>query len=53
MLWLVTGVHSVNVILAIAIGGLNLILYANDAAVMTAGVIGGINDLLTNWAGSR
>ena len=45
--------HAVA-ILAIAIGALNLILYANDAAAMTAGVTGEMNnDIFINWIGSR
>ena len=40
-------------ILAIAIGALHSTLYANDAAMKIAGVIGEINDILTNWIGSR
>ena len=43
----------VVVILVIAIGALNLILYAKDAAAMTAGVTGEINsDIFINWIGS-
>jgi hypothetical protein len=42
--------HAVA-ILVIAIGELP---YVSDAAVMTAGVTGEINnDILTNWIGSR
>ena len=44
-------VLRVGATLATAIGES---LYANDAAVMTAGVIGEMNnDILTNWIGSR
>ena len=46
-------VPLVVAILATAVGVWNSTLYANDAAVMTAGVTGEINDILTNWIGSR